>query len=71
LGLRIQFILTAGLGVALCLLLILRRSRKFFLQQAYLLAGKLSGGLVLYRNPFAGKGLDSPVDANVQVFGRL
>jgi hypothetical protein len=57
--------------VALCLLLVLGRSRKFFFQQAYLLGGELGGGLVFYRNPFAGEGLDGPVDANVQVFGRL
>jgi len=63
--------LAAGLRVALGLLLILGRGRKFFFQQAHLLAGKLGGGLVLYRNPFAGKGLDGPVDANVQVFGCL
>jgi hypothetical protein len=57
--------------VALCLLLVLGRSRKFFFQQAYLLGGELGGGLIFYRNPFAGEGLDGPVDANVQVFGRL
>ncbi|GAB3636558.1 hypothetical protein GCM10027422_21480 [Hymenobacter arcticus] len=69
--LRIQLALAAGLGVALGLLLVLRRRGKFFFQQAHLLTRELGGGLVLYRNPFAGKGLDGPVDANVQVFGCL
>jgi hypothetical protein len=71
LGLRIQLALAAGLRVALGLLLVLGRGRKFFFQQAHLFAGELGGGLVFYRNPFAGKGLDGPVDANVQVFGCL
>jgi hypothetical protein len=69
--LRIQLVLTASLGVALGLLLVLSRSRKFFLQQANLLTGQLGGGLVFYGNSLTGKGLDGPVDANVQVFGRL
>jgi hypothetical protein len=57
--------------MALRLLLVLGRGRKFFFQHSHLLAGELGGGLIFYRNPFAGKGLDGPVDANVQVFGRL
>jgi hypothetical protein len=71
LRLRVQLALAAGLRVALSLLLILSRGRKFFFQQANLLTGKLGGGLVLYRNSLPGKGLDGPVDANVQVFGCL
>jgi hypothetical protein len=71
LRLRVQLALAASLGVALGLLLVLGRSRKFFLQQAHLLTGKLGGGLVFYRNSLPGKGLDGPVDANVQVFGCL
>jgi len=63
--------LATGLGVAFRFLLILGRSREFFLQQAHLLTSELGRRLVLNCNPSAGKGLDGPVDANVQVFGCL
>jgi hypothetical protein len=57
--------------MALCLLLVLRRSSKFFFQQSHLLASELGGRLIFDHNALTGKGLDGPVDTNVQVFGRL
>ena len=57
--------------MALRLLLILRRGGKFFFQQSHLFAGELGGGLIFDSNSLAGKRLDRPVDANIQVFGCL
>jgi hypothetical protein len=71
LRLRVQLALAAGLRVALGLLLVLGRGGKFFFQQAHLLTGELGRGLVFYRNPFAGEGLNGPVNTDVQVFGCL
>jgi hypothetical protein len=71
LRLSIQLILTAGLRVALGFLLVLGRGCKFFFQQANLLTSELGCGLVFYRNSLAGQSLNGPVNANVQVFGRL
>jgi hypothetical protein len=69
--LGIQLTLAARLGVPLRFLLILGRSGKFFFQQSHLLASELGSGLVFDRNALTGKGLDGPVDTDVQVFGRL
>jgi hypothetical protein len=69
--LGIQLILAARLRVALCFLLVLSRGGKFFFQQCHLLASELGSGLIFDHNPLAGKGLDGPVDTDVQVFGRL
>jgi hypothetical protein len=71
LGLGVKLALTARLRVALCFLLVLRRGGKFLFQQGYLLASELGSGLIFDGNTLTGKRLDCPVDANIQVFGRL